>query len=124
MPVEHDGKIGFHTWAQLDAVAVRPGPSPAAQLTVEQFRITNDGFTGPLSWDQVSGLDTATLDLELIASGLPPATMPTQIRVELSSRVPNGAGGSATLGMPITFEVPPFGPDPANPNRIVYRTSR
>ncbi len=124
MPVEHDGKIGSHTWAQLDAIVLGPGPSPAAQLTVEQLRITDDGFAGPLSWDQVIGLDTATLNLELIASGLPPATMPAQIEVELSSRVPNRVSGATTLGTPVKLSVPRFRADLANPNRIVYRLSR
>jgi len=55
---------------------------------------------------------------------MPPATMPVQIRVELSSRVPNHASGSATLGTPVTLDVPRFGPDPATPNQIIYRTSR
>jgi hypothetical protein len=119
MPVEHDGKIGSHTWAQLDAIVLGPGPSPAAQLTVEQLRVTDDGFTGPLSWDQVIGLDTATLNLELTASGLPPATMPAQIRVELSSRAPNLAGGPVTLGTPAKLEVPRSAPTPPTPTDFI-----
>jgi outer membrane protein OmpA-like peptidoglycan-associated protein len=94
------------------------------QLTVEQLRITDDRFNGPLSWNQVIGLDTATLNLELIASGLPPATMPAKIRVELLSRVPNRVSGAATLSTPVELDVPRIGPDPANLNRTVYRLSR
>ena len=122
--IEHDGKIGSHTWAQLDALAVGTGPIPAAQLTVEKLQITNDGFSSALSWNQVIGLDTTTLNLELIASGLPPATMPAQIRVELSSRIPNQVSGNATLGAPILLDVPRAGSDPINTNRIIYRISR
>jgi hypothetical protein len=120
MPVEHDGKIGSHTWAQLDAIAV----GPVAQVIVEQFRITNDGFTGPLSWNQVIGLHTVKLNLDLAASGLPPATMPTQISVELSSRVPNRVSGSSTLGTPVKLGVPRVRSDSTNPNRIIYGISR
>lgn len=124
MPIEHDGKIGSNTWTQLDAIAIGPGPSPSAQLTVEQLRIVDDGFTGALSWDQVIGLDTASLNVELVASGLPPAVMPAQIMVEFSSRAPNRAGGTATLGTPLRVGAARFRPDPASPNRIVYRLSR
>jgi peptidoglycan hydrolase-like protein with peptidoglycan-binding domain len=122
MPVEQDGKIGSHTWAQLDAIAV--GPNQTSQVKVEQLRVMDNSFGSPLSWNQVIGLDTTTLNLELIASGLPPATMPAQIRVELSSRVPNRVGGTATLITPFKLEVPRLRPDPANPNRIVYRVSQ
>lgn len=96
---------------------------PPHQLVVEDLRITDDGFTA-LSWDQIIGLDTTTLNIELKASGPGPACMPAKIDVEVSSRVPNRAKGTATLGKPVKLDVPRFGPDPANSNRIVYRTSR
>ena len=123
MPVEHDGKVGPHTWGQVDAIALGPGPGRVAQLTVEQLRVTDDGFAVLLNWNQVIGLDTAALNVELIASGLPPATMPSLIGVDLSSRLPNRSRGTATLGASARFEAPRFRPDPANPNRIVYRLS-
>jgi hypothetical protein len=122
---EHDGKIGSKTWTQLDAIVMGPGSNPAAQLTIEQLRITNDQFTGSLSWDQVIGMDTATqLNLELIASGLPQAAMPAQIKVEILSRIPNRDSGQSTLGTPVLLDVPRLvGPNPVNSNQIIYRTS-
>jgi peptidoglycan hydrolase-like protein with peptidoglycan-binding domain len=123
LPAEHDGKVGPHTWGQLDAIALGPGPGRVARLTVEQLRVTDDSFVVPLNWNQVIGLDTAALNLELTASGLPPATMPSLIGVELLSRPPNRAVGAATLGAAARFEALRFRPDPAVPNRIVYRFS-
>lgn len=119
---EQDGKIGSRTWAQLDAVVV--GTNRLAQVTVERFRITDDRFTGSLSWNQVIGLDIATLNLELVASGLPSAAMPAQIRVELSSRAPNRVSGATTLSIPVRLDVPSVSTDAGNPNRIVYRLSQ
>jgi hypothetical protein len=124
MPVEHDGKIGPHTWAQLDAVVVGPGLSPSAQLAIDQLRITDDGFTGALTWDQVIGLNTVSLNVELVAFGLPPAVMPPQIMIEISSRAPNRAGGTATLVTALKLPAARFGPESANPNRIIYRLSK
>lgn len=124
LPVEHDGKIGPKTWAQLDAVSVGPGPSPSARITVEQLRITDNSFSGTLNWDRIIGLDTASLNVEFKASGLPAAVMPSQISVEIASRSPNGAGGTATLGTAIKLDAARFGADSANPNRIVYRLSK
>jgi peptidoglycan hydrolase-like protein with peptidoglycan-binding domain len=118
-PVEHDGKVGPHTWAQLDAIVL--GPGGVAQLTVESLRVTDDSTSVALGWNQVIGLDTTNLNIEITASGLPPATMPPQIGVTLSSRAPNGAGGTATLAAAARFDVPRLRADPANPNRIVYR---
>ena len=124
MPVEHDGKIGPHTWAQLDAILVGPGLSPSAQLAVDQLRITDDAFTGALTWDQVIGLDTVSLNVELVAFGLPPAVMPSQIMIEISSRAPNRAGGVATLVTALKLPAARFGPESANANRIIYRLSK
>jgi hypothetical protein len=124
MPVEHDGKIGPHTWGQLDAIVVGPGLSPSAQLAVDQPHITDDSFTATLSWDQVIGLDTVSLNVELVAFGLPPATMPPQIMLEISSRVPNRAGGTATLVTALKLPAARFGPESTNPNRIIYRLSK
>lgn len=124
MPVEHDGKIGPHTWGQLDAIVVGPGLSPSAQLAIDQLRITDDGFTGALTWDQVIGLDTVSLNVELVAFGLPPAVMPPQIMIEISSRAPNRAGGTATLVTALRLPAARFRPESANPNRIIYRLSK
>lgn len=123
MSVEHDGKIGTKTWAQLDAIAMGMGTSPAAQLTVEQPIIRDDGFATTLTWDNVIGLNTASLNVEFVAWGLPPATMPPHITVELSSRSPNRAGGVSTLGAPLKLTAARFRPETANPNRIIYRLS-
>ena len=38
LPAEHDGKVGPHTWGQLDAIVLGPGPGRVARLTVEQLR--------------------------------------------------------------------------------------
>jgi hypothetical protein len=124
MPVEHDGKIGPHTWAQLDAIVVGPGLSPSAQFAIDQLRITDDSFTSALSWDQVIGLDTVSLNVELVAFGLPPAAMPSQIMIEITSRAPNRAGGVATLVTVLKLPAARFGPEPANANRIIYRLSK
>lgn len=94
------------------------------QLTIEQLRITADGFGRELSWDQVIGLDTARLNLEIVASGPPPASMPAKLRVTVTSRPPNRSSGAATLGGAITLEVPRTGVDPANPRRGLYRLQR
>lgn len=98
-----------------------PRPRP---VTIEQLRITNDGFTAALSWDDVIGLDTAKLNLEIVASGPPPASMPAKLRVAVTSRVPNKAAGAATLSRALALEVPRVGADPANPARTLYRLSR
>ena len=121
---EHDGKIGPKTWVQLDAITVAPGPGSSAQITVEQLRITDDSFTSTLTWDHVIGLDTASLNAEFVGWGLPAAAMPSQIEVEITSRSPNGAGGTATLGTRMKLAAARFSADAGDPNRIIYRLSR
>ena len=120
-PIEHDGKIGPHTWSQLDAIVV--GPTRSAQVEFAPLRIMNDSFTSALVWDQVIGLDTASLNVEFVAWGLPPATMPAQITIEISSRAPNKVSGTATLSS-LKLAAARFGPELVNPNRIIYRLSR
>lgn len=120
-PKEHDGKVGSHTWPQLDATAV--GPSGTAQLTVEEVSFVGSAGSGPLGWDQVIGLDTPTVNVELFASGLPAATMPAQIGVKLASRPPNRTSGAATLATPVSWALTRIGADPANPARQLYRAS-
>ncbi len=120
VPTEHDGMVGHRTWAQLDAITV--GPSGTAQLTVEQVSFV--GSSGPLRWDQVIGLDTPTVDVELFASGLPAATMPVSIEVRLASRPPNLTSGAATLATPVSWAVTRIGAGPDNPARQLYQASR
>lgn len=125
MPIEHDGKVGPHTWAQLDAIVVGSGTSPSVQFAVEQLRIVDDGFASALNWDQVIGLHTSSLNVEFVAFGLPPAVMPPQINIEISSRAPNRAGGVATLVTALKLPAARFHRDhPPDPNKITYRLSR
>ncbi len=134
--ISPDGQSGFvtisnpETRGEADAIIGDRDRSrrvrvfvPPHQLVVDGLRITDNTFS-TLIWDQVIGLDTATLNVELKASGPPTACMPAQIPVELSSRLPNLAKGTATLSKPVRIEVPRFGPDAANSNRMVYRVSR
>jgi subtilisin family serine protease len=119
---EHDGKIGPRTWTQLDAVTLLPGPVPLAALTVEAPELLDDGFTRPLTWDDVIGLDVGWVNIRVAASGLPDAVMPTEIEVTVASRPPNRAAGPATLSAPVTLRLPRA---PASlPGRPVYQLAR
>ncbi|WP_328520477.1 FAD-dependent oxidoreductase [Kribbella sp. NBC_00359] len=122
-PVEVDGKVGTRTWAQLDAIVV--GPAGTAQVVVEGLWFAGPSGAGtPLRWDEVLGLDTRTVDVLATASGLPAATMPPEITVELKSRPPNREAGAGTVATPVSWTIPLEGPDPANPSRLRYRGSR
>ncbi|GMA15728.1 hypothetical protein E5F05_06105 [Deinococcus metallilatus] len=96
LTAEHDGKVGAHTWAQLDAVVLDPA-SGAAAVTVEPLALMDDTFTRALAWDDVIGLDAARLNVRLRASGLPAAVLPGELPVFVVSRPPNGDSGTATL---------------------------
>jgi hypothetical protein len=123
MTAEHDSKIGSRTWEQLDAIEVPPGQT-VARLTVESLAVTDDGFRSPLTWGQVVGLDTATIDVELVARGLPVATMPDCIAVTLSTRPAGHATGSGTVPTAVSWDVPRRGPDAASPRKVRYRVAR
>jgi len=122
-PVDVDGEVGARTWTQLDAIVV--GPGNVAQVTVEEL-----WFAGPtgtnvkLRWDEVLGLDTTTVEVVLTASGLPAATMPAEVVVELISRPPNREPGSGSLSSAATWGISLEGPDPAKPARMRYRNTR
>lgn len=115
-PAEHDGKVGERTWTHLDAVVV--GATGSAEVTVESLSFA--GPSGVLRWDQVLGLDTTAVDVVVTASGLPAATMPAEVAVELASRPPNGPPGARPLGPPAQWNVPVVGPDPQEPGRMRY----
>ncbi|MBF0686378.1 MAG: S8 family serine peptidase [Cellulomonas sp.] len=117
-PREHDAKVGPHTWEQLDAVAV-PVPGGPAVVTAA-LRLTTDGFGRALTWDEVVGLDTATVDLEVTASGMPVATMPGTVVVTLATRPPNRAAGAATVLVPVPVELTRLAPEAAHPGRSRY----
>jgi peptidoglycan hydrolase-like protein with peptidoglycan-binding domain len=119
-----NGSIEARTWEQLDAIELGPGSPAVAQVTVDQLVITTDRFGTPLRWDDVIGLDTEKLNLQVVAWGLPPATMPVQVRVELTSRLPNHSGGSPTLTSPVLLDVARFGLDASKPRRTIYRLGR
>jgi monoamine oxidase/subtilisin family serine protease len=122
-PAEADGKVGARTWAQLDAVVI--GPGGAAQVTVEGLWFVGPAGIGtPLRWDQVLGVDTATVDVVAVASGLPAAVMPSEVVVELTSRPANHEPGAGTLGSAVAWGLALEGPDPANPARFRYRGTR
>jgi Mannosyl-glycoprotein endo-beta-N-acetylglucosaminidase/Peptidase M15 len=123
-PNEHDGEIGPRTWTQLDAIALGPATPPVAQVTVDQVVLTEDAFAGALSWDQVVGLDTRQVNIEVLASGLPVAAMPDRVAVSLLSRLPNHAEGPGTLSSAIGWDLARAGTDPADANRVRYRVSR
>ena len=120
---QQDGKIASGTWAQLDIIDL-----PVAKVTFDQtrFGLGDDGFTKLLSWDEVTGLHTTNLNIELVASGLPPATMPPKISVELTSRVPNGAAGTSSIdpAKAVSLDLDQIGPDKAKPTQIIYRITR
>lgn len=100
-----------------------PGRGPVAPLTITSIRITDDRFAGALSWDQIIGLDTTTLNIELIAATTSGAPMPLHCPVEVTSRVPNGVSGSATLAKPVRLDVPRIGGAAGAGNRSIYRIS-
>lgn len=116
---EHDGKVGPHTWAQLDAVVLDPATGTAA-VTVETLAIMDDAFARDLGWDDVIGLDVARLNVRLRASGLPDAVMPGEIALFVASRPPNGDSGTATLAGK-TLNVARSGPAPSG--GLEYRLS-
>lgn len=122
-PGEHDGKIGPHTWAQLDAVVLLPGSAPLALPTVEAIELLDDGLTRPLGWDDVIGLDVNAVNLRVTASGLPDAVMPAEIEVLVSSHPPNGDAAPATLSSPVPLRLPRL-PAAPGPGRAGYGLSR
>lgn len=122
-PAEVDGRVGPRTWAQLDAIVL--GPGGAAQVTVEALWFGGPAGIGtPLRWDEVLGVDTATVDVAATASGLPAAAMPPEVVVQLTSRPTNHQPGAGTLGSAVTWGLALEGPDPANPARLRYRGTR
>lgn len=123
VPAEHDGRIGGRTWTQLDAITLGPGPVPVARPSVETVALTDDAFA-PIVWDRVVGLDTTAIAVELVATGLPAATLPDRIGITLVTRPANRAAGSGTVASPVAWDVPRSGPDPAAPHRMRYRISR
>ncbi|WP_425148722.1 S8 family serine peptidase [Deinococcus sp.] len=123
VPAEQDGKIGPHTWAQLDAVILLPGPTPTAALTVETLELLDDGFARALTWDDVLGLDSARLNLRASVGGLPLISLPPEIELSASSRPPNGDSGIGTLDPAVTLRLSKLGADPAHPGRARYQAS-
>ncbi|GIJ64029.1 FAD-dependent oxidoreductase [Virgisporangium aurantiacum] len=122
-PAEVDGEVGVRTWAQLDAVVT--GPTGTAQVTVEGLWLAGPAGAGTqLTWNQVLGVDTATVEVVAVASGLPAALMPAEVVVEVTSRLPNRKPGGGTLASPLRWPVRATGPDPANPARTRYRDAR
>ncbi|MFC0618062.1 DUF2272 domain-containing protein [Deinococcus budaensis] len=121
-PAEHDGKIGPHTWAQLDAVVLLPGPAPLAAVRVDALELLEGSLTRPLGWDEVIGLDVDRVHLRAAASGLPEAALPGEITVVVTSRPPNGDSGPATLGTPVTLRLPRTAT--LGTGRAEYRLSR
>ncbi|MET9272064.1 FAD-dependent oxidoreductase [Kribbella sp. NPDC003557] len=122
-PAEVDGEVGSHTWAQLDAIVV--GSTGTAQVIVESLWFAGPGGAGTsLRWDEVLGVDTPAVEVLATASGLPLATMPAEVTVELMSRPPNREAGRGTAASPVSWTIAREGPDPANPTRLRYRGTR
>ena len=120
-PAEHDGKIGPNTWAQLDRVS--PTGPGTAQIVVEHLSFGPDARTR-LPWDQVIGLHVPEITVSIVASGLPLASMPSSISVQLTSRPPNRVGGRATIATTVTWSVPRVGADPLDADRTRYQVTR
>ena len=122
LSAEHDGKVGEHTWAQLDAVVLLPGTRALASLTVEGLNLLDDSLTRPLTWDDVIGLDVARANVRLTVSGLPEAVLPAGMDVVVSSRPPNRDAGTATLDTGVTLRLPRVSSEPGG--RARYGLSR
>lgn len=112
---EHDGKVGPHTWAQLDLID--------APLHADTLALCTDGFGAPLAWDQVIGVDTSAVHLQATLTGGLPALHPPTLSVSLRSRPPDRLPGRATLDPAVTVALTRTGPDPADASRSVYRVS-
>jgi hypothetical protein len=96
-------------------------------VTVERIALMRDGFTAEMDWnDDIIGLNVNGINIRIEASGEPLAQMPDTIRVNVTSRVANRDAGVATIppASPLVWDVPRFGPDPADASRTFYQTSR
>jgi peptidoglycan hydrolase-like protein with peptidoglycan-binding domain len=85
-PKQHDGKVGVHTWAQLDAITI--GPGDTAEVTVSALGFL-DAVDAPLGWDQIIGLHTTGVTITLTATGIPSAAMPAELPARLSTHPAN-----------------------------------
>jgi hypothetical protein len=122
-------------------------------ITIHRVSLMPDSFAKPLRWDDVIGLNvngtptTSFINIEVEASSTAFATLPADVKVSVSSRLPNRQAGPSTLFKPLTFSVPrwgsnpaappfssasplakfdqyPRGPAPTTPGRVLYRLSR
>jgi hypothetical protein len=80
--------------------------------TIENIRLMRDGFATPVRWDDIIGMvfgPTTTaqgVNIQIEVSGDP---MPSEIEVQIESRVPNGdTSGTTTIRTPLTWRVPRY----------------
>jgi peptidoglycan-associated lipoprotein len=90
-----------------------------APLTIEEISFWNDGWTRPLDWDDIIGMDERNtssngsmgtplrnVNIRVKASGAPMSLMPKTLPVELSSAVPGKEKpGKTTLIKPYKLDV-------------------
>jgi hypothetical protein len=97
-------------------------------VTIESIRLMRNLFHDEeMEWDyDIIGLNVDEINIRIAAYGKPFAHMPQTIRVNLTSRVANRDTGVATLpaSSPLVWDIPRYGPDPANASRTFYLGSR
>ena len=78
-------------------------------VVIERISLMTDGFGRPLDWNDIIGLTLSRgpierVNIEIEASGVK-ASFP--IEIEVTSRLPNGAGGTPTIVMPVRWSLLP-----------------
>jgi hypothetical protein len=98
-----------------------PAAAAPTPPTVSRISLMTDGFAKVLGWDDVIGLATNDINIEIEATGgTPPAT---PVRVEVTSWLPNGSSTAGTIKTALQWDVPPA-PVPAPAVGTLYRLTK
>jgi hypothetical protein len=85
-------------------------------VAIERVSLMSDKFTQQLDWDDVIGMPSPSsqINIEIEASGV---TTSFQIKVTVTSRLPNKVTGSGTIAAPVIWNVPSDIAQATNPDR-------
>src|SRR5687768_3693983 len=73
--------------------------------TIMNVTLMADGFTRALKWDEVIGIDSKDINIEIEAADVQ-ASLP--LTVEVTSRLPNGGSKTGTITTPLKWDMPPL----------------
>ncbi len=90
-------------------------------VSVDRVSLMTDKFTRRLGWDDIIGVASDDINIEIEASGVQQSLA---LRVEVTSRLPNGATGPATIVAAVRWDVPPAGSPGLKPGQALFRLTK